>query len=203
MTRTSLGAAALSNACFVGRLARGSAVRMATADKVLTFVGAEPIGPRFRQEIETYLETTGTKAHVFGEEAARDPSFVLRLRRGASPMLDTVDRVRAWMRAHGNPTPREAVRAAVGDGSSSGSTDSADGREEQMQPQTYLSTREAAAFLGLSPRTLDRYRVSGDGPAFHRFGNRVLYHRADLTAWAAERRVRSTSDEGRTARRAA
>ena len=34
----------------------------------------------------------------------------------------------------------------------------------------YLNTREAAAWLGLSPRTLDRYRVSGEGPAFHRFG---------------------------------
>jgi len=28
-------------------------------------------------------------------------------------------------------------------------------------------------YLGLSHRTLDGYRVSGDGPAFHRFGNRV------------------------------
>ena len=27
----------------------------------------------------------------------------------------------------------------------------------------YLNTREAAAWLGLSPRTLDRYRVSGEG----------------------------------------
>ena len=34
----------------------------------------------------------------------------------------------------------------------------------------YLSTREAADYLGLSSRTLDRYRVSGEGPVFHRFG---------------------------------
>ena len=37
----------------------------------------------------------------------------------------------------------------------------------------YMGTRELAAFLGLSPRTLDRYRVSGAGPKFHKFGNRV------------------------------
>ena len=37
----------------------------------------------------------------------------------------------------------------------------------------YLNTREAAARLGLSTRTLDRYRVSGDGPVFLRFGGRV------------------------------
>ena len=44
------------------------------------------------------------------------------------------------------------------------------------------STRRAAACLGLSRRTLDGYRVSGDGPAFHRFGNRVRYRRPDLDA---------------------
>ena len=60
----------------------------------------------------------------------------------------------------------------------------------------YLSTRGAAEYLGLSTRTLDRYRVSGDGPVFHRFGGRVRYLRADLDAWAATRRRRSTSDDG-------
>ena len=60
----------------------------------------------------------------------------------------------------------------------------------------YLSTREAADYLGLSSRTLDRYRVSGEGPVFHRFGGRVRYLRADLDAWAATRRRASTSDDG-------
>ena len=60
----------------------------------------------------------------------------------------------------------------------------------------YLSTREAAEYLGLSPRTLDRYRVSGDGPVFHRFGGRVRYTRSDLDAWAERRRRASTADDG-------
>ena len=60
----------------------------------------------------------------------------------------------------------------------------------------YLSTREAADYLGLSARTLDRYRVSGEGPVFHRFGGRVRYTRADLDAWAAKRRRASTADDG-------
>ena len=60
----------------------------------------------------------------------------------------------------------------------------------------YMSTRDVAAFLGLSPRTLDRYRVSGDGPDFHKFGNRVRYLRADVESWAAERRCKSTSGAG-------
>ncbi|MCE2474822.1 MAG: helix-turn-helix domain-containing protein [Alphaproteobacteria bacterium] len=60
----------------------------------------------------------------------------------------------------------------------------------------YMNTREVADLLGLSPRTLDRYRVSGDGPAFHKFGNRVRYLRADVEAWASKRRRQSTSDDG-------
>ncbi len=60
----------------------------------------------------------------------------------------------------------------------------------------YLSTREAAEYLGLSARTLDRYRVSGEGPVFHRFGGRVRYTRADLDAWAVARRRASTADDG-------
>ena len=60
----------------------------------------------------------------------------------------------------------------------------------------YLSTREAAHYLGLSARTLNRYRVSGDGPVFHRFGGRVRYRRADLDAWAQARRRVSTVDDG-------
>ena len=60
----------------------------------------------------------------------------------------------------------------------------------------YLNTREAAGHLGLSTRTLDRYRVSGDGPVFLRFGGRVRYLREDLDAWAKTRRRKSTSDDG-------
>ena len=60
----------------------------------------------------------------------------------------------------------------------------------------YLRTREAAEYLGLSSRTLDRYRISGRGPVFHRFGGRVRYTRADLDVWAASRRRASTSDDG-------
>ena len=66
--------------------------------------------------------------------------------------------------------------------------------KEQQQHPKYLDTREAADFLGLSNRTLDRYRVTGEGPIFHKFGNRIRYALADLEAWATARRVRSTSE---------
>ena len=69
--------------------------------------------------------------------------------------------------------------------------------------RNYLSTRQAAEWLGLSPRTLDRYRVTGEGPVFHRFGSRVRYLLADLETWANSRRRASTSDDGVAAGRAA
>ena len=60
----------------------------------------------------------------------------------------------------------------------------------------YLTTVEAARYLGLSARTLKRYRVTGEGPVFHRFGGRVRYLRDDLDAWAEKRRRVSTVDDG-------
>ena len=57
--------------------------------------------------------------------------------------------------------------------------------------RAYLSTPQAAAILGLSRRTLERYRVTGEGPVFAKIGRRVCYARV------ARRRKRSTSDEGR------
>ena len=60
----------------------------------------------------------------------------------------------------------------------------------------YLDTQRAARHLGLSAKTLSRCRASGGGPVFHRFGSRIRYRREDLEAWAATRRLASTSDDG-------
>lgn len=60
----------------------------------------------------------------------------------------------------------------------------------------FLNSRQAGDYLGLSTRTLDRLRVSGDGPVFLKFGGRVRYLREDLDAWARSRRRASTSDDG-------
>ena len=60
----------------------------------------------------------------------------------------------------------------------------------------YLTTEQAAANLGLSPRTLERYRVRGGGPPFVSYCNRVHYLRSDLDTWVVERRRLSTSDTG-------
>ena len=61
----------------------------------------------------------------------------------------------------------------------------------------FFDTRRAAEYLCLSHRTLDSYRVTGAGPAFHRFGNRVRYLKCDLDSWAAERRATTTAEADR------
>ncbi|MEO9230014.1 MAG: helix-turn-helix domain-containing protein [Devosia sp.] len=60
----------------------------------------------------------------------------------------------------------------------------------------FLTTDEAATFLRLSPRTLEKQRVLGGGPRFRKFGARVLYAAEDLRAWADSRAYGMTSDPG-------
>jgi excisionase family DNA binding protein len=59
---------------------------------------------------------------------------------------------------------------------------------------TLLSQRQAAEYLCLSERTLERWRVQGSGPRFVRCGRCVRYREADLEAWIAARVVASTSE---------
>jgi excisionase family DNA binding protein len=56
-----------------------------------------------------------------------------------------------------------------------------------------LLTREAAQYLRLSERTLERWRVQGIGPRFGRFGKSIRYRQQDLDAHVASRVVASTS----------
>jgi hypothetical protein len=64
----------------------------------------------------------------------------------------------------------------------------------------YLTNHEAAIFLGLSPRTLEKLRVIGGGPRFRKFGRKVLYAVEDLETWANARCFEVTSDPGYLAR---
>lgn len=60
----------------------------------------------------------------------------------------------------------------------------------------FLTTDEAATFLRLSPRTLEKQRVLGGGPRFRKFGARVVYAAVDLRAWADSNTFGMTSDPG-------
>ena len=58
----------------------------------------------------------------------------------------------------------------------------------------YLTNTEAAAYLNLSPRTLENWRVLGGGPRFRKFGRRVIYAIDDLELWAVAQACVSTFD---------
>ncbi|RUV29961.1 MULTISPECIES: helix-turn-helix domain-containing protein [unclassified Mesorhizobium] len=63
-------------------------------------------------------------------------------------------------------------------------------------PPRFLRTPEAARFLGLSDRTLEKHRTYGTGPAYRKLGGRVVYALEDLQAWANRGTKTSTSDPG-------
>jgi excisionase family DNA binding protein len=62
-------------------------------------------------------------------------------------------------------------------------------------PSRLLNVQEAARLLGLSASTLNKLRVTGNGPRFMKLGRRVLYDVADLEKWAAERKRSHTSEQ--------
>ena len=207
------GVAALGDPGFVSSLDGGRSPRLFTVDRVLVFMGDAPVCPAFRDEVEAFLTVTGIKRSVFGGRAAGNPSFVSGLRRGVSPRLATVERVRGWMAAHVSAEEaREldcrTVRLPDLLTETSARTEFApltpdscpnvEGRTDERTDRVadgivLLNTRKAAARIGLSPRTLARYRMSGTGPAFVSLGRSVRYRAADLDAWAAGRRRRPRS----------
>lgn len=63
-------------------------------------------------------------------------------------------------------------------------------------PPRFLRTPEAARFLGLSGRTLEKHRTYGTGPTYKKIGGRVVYALSDLQAWANRGTKASTSDPG-------
>ena len=59
-----------------------------------------------------------------------------------------------------------------------------------------IPSREAAAFIGVSPATLENWRVRGEGPAFIKTPGKtgkISYAEADILEWRAQRRFSSTA----------
>lgn len=55
-----------------------------------------------------------------------------------------------------------------------------------------LSNDEAAEYLRVSPRTLEKLRTKRQGPAYHKIGRRVVYVLADLQAYLSQHRCDTT-----------
>lgn len=64
------------------------------------------------------------------------------------------------------------------------------------QQDLYLTETEFAHRYHLGRRTVQRWRQTGEGPAWVRLGSRrVLYRLSDAEAWAATRTYRHRADE--------
>ncbi len=61
----------------------------------------------------------------------------------------------------------------------------------------FFGNPEAAAYLGVSPITLAKWRVYGAGPAFYKLNRKVVYRRSDLDAWLLSKRRTSTCEGAR------
>ena len=69
-----------------------------------------------------------------------------------------------------------------------------------QQHARVLRTPEAAKYLGLAVSTLEKFRLTGDGPRFVRIGVRAVgYLVEDLDSWLRARVRRSTSDKAEEA----
>lgn len=60
-----------------------------------------------------------------------------------------------------------------------------------------LTEVQVAKLLGMSPRTLQKWRYQGGHtPRFHKVGRAVRYRLGDVKEWLRERQRRSTADPG-------
>ncbi|MBF0421023.1 MAG: helix-turn-helix domain-containing protein [Magnetococcales bacterium] len=61
--------------------------------------------------------------------------------------------------------------------------------------QLFFRTSDAAKYLGVGKPTLEKLRLTGNGPRFSKLGKKtVLYAREDLLAWVESHKVNSTAE---------
>lgn len=66
--------------------------------------------------------------------------------------------------------------------------------DSSFSSPVYMTQAEAAQYLRISARTLERHRVAGTGPHFCRWGRRILYAVAELDAFVATQTFASTAE---------
>ena len=65
--------------------------------------------------------------------------------------------------------------------------------------QEILNQKRVAVILGISTRTLERYRVAGTGPRYAKLGGKLVrYQQSDVEAWIQRNLAYSTSEKVRS-----
>ena len=65
---------------------------------------------------------------------------------------------------------------------------------QAKQGSPFLNTKQAAFYVGLSARTLEKMRTWGRGPRYRKHGRYVRYHITDLDAWSEARTHSATAE---------
>jgi predicted DNA-binding transcriptional regulator AlpA len=61
----------------------------------------------------------------------------------------------------------------------------------------FLTTKEAAEFLKMTSAGLEKYRIKGGGPRYHKLGHKLVRYTPEaLKEWAMSQTFASTSDAG-------
>ena len=71
--------------------------------------------------------------------------------------------------------------------------DEIDRAADARKGSPFLTTAQAARYVGLTADTLQKMRRKGRGPRFRRHGRYVRYHIADLGAWSEANAVDAPS----------
>ncbi len=64
-------------------------------------------------------------------------------------------------------------------------------------PIKHLNQTDLAARWKMSPRTLERWRYDGDGPAYLKLGSRVVYRLVDIEAHEERRRQEALAQKAK------
>ena len=68
----------------------------------------------------------------------------------------------------------------------------------RFEPNRYYRTKDPELRDIATPGTLAFWRHEGRGPAYTKFGHRVLYAGHDLNAWLARHRIEPAANESAT-----
>ena len=60
--------------------------------------------------------------------------------------------------------------------------------EPKQEPKTYMNMKEAAGYISMSIRSIEKFRAEGELP-YHKVGGKVILKKSDLDAFMARHRV--------------
>ena len=119
----------------------------------------------------------GYRKLVTGETVLREHSRASRSKPGravgGNPSSSLTQSEQGWFTDTRTPAGRETVTRTL---------------------PRYLDTGQAGEYLGISPSTLNRMRVTGEGPRYSKAGRRVIYDIEDLDAWVEKRKRHFTGE---------